>query len=232
MIPLRDLNPTRTVPVLTYTIIALNVLVFGYELAIGDALEELVQRFGVVPLYLSSGHPGSFITPLTSMFLHGGFLHIIANMWSLYIFGDNVEDALGKLRFLLFYVVCGFAAAAAQVFIDPGSTTPMVGASGAIAGVLAAYMKLFPRARVVVLLWFFIFVSTPTMPAWFFIFIWFGLQLLSGVGALHSGQVASGGVAVFAHIGGFLAGLWLVAGMARRRNPTRGFRGPREYHGQ
>jgi membrane associated rhomboid family serine protease len=226
VIPLRDLNPTRSRPVLTHLIIAVNVAVFGYQLWLGDDGETFIRRFGLVPAYLTAGHAGSAITPLTSMFMHGGFLHIIANMWSLWIFGDNVEDALGKWRFLLFYFACGIGAAAAQLAIGPSSMVPMVGASGAIAGVLAAYLRLFPSARVVVLLWFIIFVSTPTVPAWVFILIWFGFQVLSGLDVLHYGQHAAGGVAVFAHIGGFLAGLLLIRGAVRGRNPTRGFRPP------
>ena len=227
MIPLRDINPTRSTPVLTYLIIAANVVVFAYQLSLGHVGEErFVRQYGLIPAFISAGHVGSFITPLTSMFMHGGFLHIIMNMWSLYIFGDNVEDALGKLRFVVFYLLCGFAAAAAQVLIDPSSTLPMVGASGAIAGVLAAYMRLFPRARIVVLLWFFFFVSTPTVPAWIFILIWFAFQLLAGLDVLHAGAEASGGVAVFAHIGGFLAGMLLVLRVSTRRNATRGFRSP------
>ncbi len=230
MIPLRDLNPTRSTPVLTYLIIAANVAVFAYQQSLGHVgAERFIRQYGLVPAFLSAGHVGSMITPLTSMFMHGGYLHIIANMWSLYIFGDNIEDALGKLKFVFFYLACGFAAAAAQVLIDPGSHVPMVGASGAIAGVLAAYMRLFPRARIVVLLWFFIFVSTPTVPAWIFILIWFGFQLLSGLDVLSGGAEAGGGVAVFAHIGGFLAGMLLVARATRRRNVTRGFRTPGRY---
>jgi membrane associated rhomboid family serine protease len=230
VIPLRDLNPTRSFPALTYLLIAANTLVFLHQVSLGDAAGELfVRRYGMVPAYLAvTHHPGSLITPFTSMFMHGGWLHLIGNMWSLYIFGDNVEDVLGKVRFALFYVLCGLGAALAQILIDPSSTMPMVGASGAIAGVLGAYFKLFPRARVVTLIPVFIFFVTRELPAWFFIILWFALNVLSGVGSLADG--AQGGIAFFAHIGGFIAGFWLIMLMRKQYNPTRGFapRGP--YH--
>jgi membrane associated rhomboid family serine protease len=229
IIPLRDLNRPRSTPVVTYLLIAANLVVFGYQLTLGQVgLELFVRQHGLVPAYLMTGHPGSIGTLFSSMFIHGGVAHVALNMWSLWIFGDNVEDAFGKLRFVLFYVLCGLGAAAAQVLIEPGSGVPMVGASGAIAGVMAAYLKLFPRARIVMALWV-LLVFTFTLPAWFFIVMWFGLQLLLGLNVLHEGATASGGVAVFAHIGGFLAGLWLSQGTARRRNATAGFRVPSRH---
>ncbi|HEY2734896.1 MAG TPA: rhomboid family intramembrane serine protease [Polyangiales bacterium] len=231
MIPLRDSNPTRTTPVLTYLIIALNVAVFLYQRSLDPESERLfVEQFGLIPTFLAHDPQlGSFITPLTSMFIHGSWLHIIFNMWSLYIFGDNVEDALGKGRFLLFYLVSGCAAAAGQVLVDPSSTLPMIGASGAIAGVLAAYMRLFPNARVLTLIPLIVFFFVREIPAVFFIVFWFGLQVLSGISALHMPATESGGVAVFAHIGGFLAGLLLIRSFVPSRNTTGGFRRPQPF---
>ncbi len=231
MIPLRDRNPTHSTPVLTYLLIAVNTAVFVYQASLSQpGMQLFVQRYGLVPAMISGHqHVGSFITPFTSMFIHGSWLHLIANMWSLYIFGDNIEDALGKPRFLLFYLLCGVAAAAAQVGIDPHSPLPMVGASGAIAGVLAAYMRLFPRARIVTLIPIFIFFTVRELPAAFFIVIWFALQLFLGLGSLQLGAAGGGGVAFFAHIGGFVAGLWLITWLRSGRNPTRGFRQPERY---
>lgn len=228
MIPLRDQNPTRSWPWLTYLVIALNVGVYAYQLGLSDAAQAMfVERFGVMPYALAvMHHPGSWITPLTSMFMHGGFLHLAFNMWSLHIFGDNIEDALGRSRYVLFYVACGVAAAAAQVLVDPDSTVPMVGASGAISGVLGGYLRLFPRARVVTLIPIFIFMLVRELPATVFIAIWFLIQLVGGVEALASLGEQTGGIAFFAHIGGFLAGLFLVGALGPTRNQTGGFRRP------
>ena len=226
MIPLRDKNPTRSTPFVTYLFIAINVAVFVFQANLSLTAERaFISRFGFVPLMLDHQH---YVTAFTSMFLHGDIWHLLFNMWSLFIFGDNVEDALGKPRYVLFYVLSGVFAAVAQYFIDPLSGVPMVGASGAIAGVLAAYLKLFPRARVLTLIPLLFFFFLRELPASFFIGFWFVLQLLSGVGLL--GGAISGGVAVFAHIGGFLAGLWLVRGLSPKRNTTGGFRRPLQSH--
>jgi membrane associated rhomboid family serine protease len=223
VIPLRDLNPTRTTPLLTYLIIAVNALVFFHQATLGPYAEKLfVLHYGLVPALLSEHH---FITPLTSMFMHGGVLHLLLNMWSLYIFGDNVEDAIGRPRFLMFYLGSGLAAAAAQYWVGPTSTIPMIGASGAIAGVMAAYLRLFPRARVVTLIPLFVFFFTREIPAVVFIVFWFVVQLISGVGSLGV-DAGQGGVAFFAHIGGFLAGLLLIGSLLPARNATGGFRRP------
>ncbi len=217
MIPLRDLNPTRRRPFVTYTIIAVNVAVWLYQFWLNDltvggatpAFEHFVRRWGVIPYYLTAEpHLGSLVTPLTSMFMHGGWLHLIGNMWFLHVFGDNIEDELGHARYLLFYLVSGLGAVALQVAIEPSSTIPMVGASGAIAGVLGGYMMLHPRARVITLVPIFIFIQFVELPAFLFLFVWFGLQLLYGMTSLGAEQV--GGVAFFAHVGGFLVGLVLV----------------------
>jgi len=230
VIPLRDLNPVSTRPVVTYAIIAINVVVWLLEVFVwlgqGDgAMQALIYRYGVVPWYLvHDPHVGSWITPISSMFMHGGWMHVIGNMWFLWIFGDNVEDALGKARFVAFYVLCGLAAVAAQVAIDPSSQIPMVGASGAIAGVLAAYVTLYPRARILTLVPIFIFIQFMELPAFLFIFVWFGFQLLSGYVSLGTVGQEMGGTAFFAHIGGFVAGLALVRIMRKRdggRSPHR-----------
>jgi membrane associated rhomboid family serine protease len=232
VIPLRDSNPTRTTPLLTYAIIAANTLVFLYQSTLDADGEKLfIEQYGLIPSLLAHEPSfGSFITPFTSMFIHGGFLHLLFNMWSLFIFGDNVEDSLGKGRFLLFYVLCGMTAAAAQVLIDPTNTLPMVGASGAIAGVLAAYLRLFPHARILTLIPLFIFFFTREIPAVVFIVLWFALQVLTGIGSLGvAGGQMTGGVAVFAHIGGFLGGLILIRTMLPPRNATGGFRPPQQF---
>ena len=222
MIPLRDINPTRTRPVVTWTLIAVNVAVWLYEWWLAGldsslaspAFETFVLRWGVVPYYLTQAPSlGSWITPLTSMFMHGGWMHLIGNMWFLHVFGDNIEDELGKGRYLTFYLLAGLGAVAAQVAMDPDSQIPMVGASGAIAGVLGGYMMLHPRAGVIT----FLFLFVVELPAWIFLFVWFGFQLLQGFTSLGL-DGAAGSVAFFAHIGGFVVGFVLVR-LFRRRPP-------------
>ena len=231
MIPLRDHNRPRTPPLLTYALIAANVAVFMYQLQLGltsKAGEAFVFQYGVVPYLLTQDlHLASLSTPFTSLFMHGSLMHIASNMWFLHVFGDNVEDALGRARFALLYVATGLLAVVAQVLVDPESRIPMIGASGAIAGVLGAYLRLFPSARIVTLIPILFFFIVRDLPAVFFNVIWFGFQLLSGLGSLgmNSGE---GGVAFFAHIGGFLAGLWLLGVLGVRRNRTAGFRVSRE----
>ena len=224
MIPLRDINPTRRVPFVTYAIIALNIAVFVYQyIVLTPTLNELlVRRHGVMPYYLLSGYGPALSTPLTSMFMHGGLGHLMSNMWFLHVFGDNVEDALGRLRYFLFYLLTGVAAVIAHVLVDPSSKLPLVGASGAISGVLGAYVLLFPRARVVTFVPIFFFFE---LPAFFFILIWFGMQVLSSFGSLSA--TATAGIAFMAHVGGFVAGVGftLVAGKSVRK-PV-GYLGPR-----
>lgn len=218
MIPIRDLNHTRRTPVVTWTLIAVNVLIFVSSLTLGTAeAEALVMRFGVIPDVIVNGNwaspradggaLGSWVTPVTSMFLHGGLLHLGSNMLFLHVFGDNVEDVLGRGRFVLFYLLCGLGAVGGQIFIDPSSMVPMIGASGAISGVLAGYVTLFPHARVVTLVPIFIFIHFMELPAAVFIVLWFVLQLVQGYLSLGMIAEGGGGVAWFAHIGGFLAGL-------------------------
>ena len=228
MIPLYDDVPTRRFPTVTVLLIVVNVVVFLYEMLLqfagGDQLlNQFIFDYGLVPARLARFGltPPVLWTFFTSMFLHGGWLHIIGNMLFLWVFGNNVEDIMGHFWFLIFYLVCGFAASFAQVFISWGSPVPGIGASGAIAGVLAAYLIFFPRAKVETLIFLGIIGFIRAVPAVIVLGFWFILQLLSGVTTLGAAQ-ASGGVAYFAHIGGFLAGLvlalpWLGRARASRR---------------
>ena len=223
MIPLRDINPTRRAPLATYAIIALNLGLFVYQyIVLTPTLNELaVRRHGVVPYYLLSGYGPALSTPITSLFLHGGLAHLLSNMWFLHVFGDNVEDALGRIRFVRVYLFTGVVAVLAHVVIQPDSRLPLVGASGAISGVLGAYVLLFPRARVVTFFFLFFF----ELPAFFFILLWFALQVFSGCGSLSSTETS--GIAFFAHVGGFLAGVAFMLVLGKPRQPPLGYLGPR-----
>jgi membrane associated rhomboid family serine protease len=222
MIPIRDRLPTRRVPVVNYLLILANVIAFVWErgeIALGYAPRQLLGDFGLVPGRLLDHPGGEAWTVLSSMFLHdpSSFLHIGGNMLFLWIFGDNVEDALGRGRYLAFYLLAGVSAAGAQILIDPGSLVPMVGASGAIAGVLAAYGSLYPRSPITVLnpiplLWLFMGLFIE-LPAWLIILEFFVVNVWYGFDAV--GRGASTGVAFFAHVGGFVAGLFLVRAFAR-----------------
>ena len=216
MIPLRDDNPTRTFAFVTVALIALNALVFWHELNLPNTgqAEAFFANFSLTPASLTHApSPATYATIFTSMFMHGGWLHLIGNMWFLWIFGNNIEDSVGHFKFLVFYLLCGIAAAAAQVAIAPDSTVPMIGASGAVSGVLGAYLLLFPRARVLVLFPIFIFWRVFQVPAVLMLIFWFGMQLLSGWATLGSKE---GGVAFWAHVGGFVAGLVLILPFKRR----------------
>jgi membrane associated rhomboid family serine protease len=203
MFPIGDDNTSRrTQPVVTYTLIALNVLFFMVELSAGDAF---IQRWAFVPSRFLANPGGDFLTIFTSMFMHAGWLHIGGNMLYLGIFGDNVEDRFGHLRYLVFYLLCGIAATFAQMAFSLGSSIPNLGASGAIAGVLGAYLLLFPQRRVTVMLGS----GVTQMPALIVIGLWFVLQLFSGIGSIAS-SADTGGVAYMAHIGGFIAGVVLA----------------------
>jgi membrane associated rhomboid family serine protease len=206
MIPLRDTIPSARWPIINLTLIALNGLCFMYELDAGN-LHQFIQVFGLVPARLHSGSAAAMATLFTSMFLHGSWLHLLGNMLFLYIFGDNVEDRLGHLRYLCFYLLCGAAAGVAQAYAVPSSTLPMVGASGAIAGVTGAYFLFFPRARVVTLVPIFFFFQIIEIPAVVFLFLWFVMQLLYGMATMSAAGQAVGGVAWWAHIGGFIFGM-------------------------
>jgi membrane associated rhomboid family serine protease len=224
MIPLRDTVPSNTFPVVNYLLIGLNGAVFFFELSLGRHLDTFILHHGLVParftdlLHSEGPHLSAFVPVFTSMFLHGGWLHLLGNMLFLYIFGDNVEDRFGHFRYLVFYLVAGVAAAATQVYFNPASEIPMVGASGAIAGVLGAYVFLFPAARVVTLLPIFFFFQIVELPAYLFLGIWFGLQIISGLLSLGIGGDA-GGVAWWAHVGGFAAGAVLFP-FLRRPSPA------------
>jgi membrane associated rhomboid family serine protease len=210
MIPLRDVIPSRTTPGVTITLIVINVLVFLFQLSLTDRGQDaFIAAFGLVPAYFS------FLTVFTSMFVHGGIAHIAGNMLFLWIFGDNVEDRLGHGRFLFFYLLCGFVAAFAQTALNADSVVPMVGASGAIAGVMGAYLVLYPHSRVLMLFPFPVFLFE--LPAIVFLGMWFFVQFLNGIGQLPVFQQdqISGGVAFWAHVMGFVAGLVLVVFMKR-----------------
>ena len=218
MIPISDDPPVRrTFPIVTLTLIAVNIVVFLYELSLGSGIETLFRSAGVTPLEFAvrtdvppAAPLGIFYTTLlTSMFLHGGFLHIASNMLFLWIFGDNVEDRLGHLKFIGFYLLCGLGASAAHIYLNWNSTVPSVGASGAIAGVLAGYMLLFPSATIRTLLFLGPFITMTRVPAIIMIGFWFVTQLVSGLAALGPSAQTTG-VAFWAHVGGFVVGLPLV----------------------
>jgi len=222
MIPLRDDNPSSARPFVTYAIIVVCVLVFLWQFSLGaSGGQQAVYAFGFIPAVLFGIEqlPPQLqlvpptVTILTSMFMHGGWMHLIGNMLYLWIFGDNVEESMGHGRFVVFYVLCGVAAALAQAIPEPSSTIPMVGASGAISGVLGAYLLLHPHARVLVVIPFGFILHTVRLPARIVLVLWFGLQLLSNLMA----QPGQGGVAFRAHIGGFIAGMLLI-GVFKRRN--------------
>lgn len=206
-VPLRDVNPTRRLPYVTYLLIALNLALFAYQYLALSPLDgdHLSQRHGVIPLYLFSGYGPALSTLVTSIFLHGGLFHLLSNMWFLHIFGDNVEDAMGHLPFAMFYLCTGVVAALTHALSDPGSHIPLIGASGAISGVLGAYLLMFPRARVLSL-WLIFLIE---LPAILFILAYFASNVYAGFASLGSARGA--GVAFFAHVGGGLAGvLWLM----------------------
>lgn len=205
MFPLKDENPTRRRPVLTYTLIVVNVAIFVGTLVMG-AFNQINQEFGMKPKEILTGQ--NLHTLFTSMFLHGGVLHILFNMWYLWIFGDNIEDVLGRGKFILFYLGAGLAASFVHAFSDPGSMIPTIGASGAIAGVLGAYALLYPWARVHTAVIFFYIIHLVMVPAVVMIGFWFVLQVISASVLWAAGATA--GVAYWAHIGGFLAGMLLI----------------------
>ncbi len=229
MIPLRDINPTQRFSLITALLIAVNSIVFVLELVQGAKGEAFIANFALVPARLfstgsvSTGLP-VWTTVITSMFLHGGIVHVAGNMLYLWIFGNNIEDAMGRARFLVFYLLCGAFAAYAHAMANAGSTVPMIGASGAVSGVLGAYLLLYPRARVVTLMIFGFYVRTVEVPAMFVLGFWFVLQFLNALVSSGSGL----GVAWYAHIGGFIAGIFLI-GLFKRRDVPFGGRKRDEY---
>ncbi len=215
MFPIRDHNPSERTAFVTWALIVTNVVIFllYYPALSGNdaALEAFYRNWGLVPEQVLSGGP---LQPIvTSMFLHGGWMHLIGNMLFLYIFGDNLEDLMGHVGFAVFYLLGGLAAAGGQILSDPSSTLPMVGASGAIAGVMGGYLLMFPRARIDVLVILVVIVKVFTIPAWLMLGLWFGLQLVNGL----SMDLVGGGVAYWAHAGGFVAGLILTLPIWLRR---------------
>ncbi len=211
MFPLRDTQPSYSTPVVTVCIIILNILIFLFQVSLGDwGNTQLVAEYGLIP---ARWH---FSNIITSMFMHGGWMHVLGNMWFLWIFGDNIEDIMGHAKYLAFYILCGVAAALAHVFFNPGSNIPTVGASGAIAGVMGAYIVKFPRSRIITLVFIFFFITTFEIPAVVMLAYWFIIQLFSGVGSIAYSHVSEQGVAWFAHVGGFLAGILLVHLMGTR----------------
>jgi membrane associated rhomboid family serine protease len=216
LIPIKDLNPSKKAPVVTTLLILFCFLVFFYELYLPPgARERFIQMFAVIPFEIARGvdiPPPDPLTPygntVSYQYLHGGFMHILGNMLFLWVFGDNVEERFGHLRYFLFYTVCGVAAALTQVFVTPNSTLPLIGASGAISGVLGAYAVLFPRAGIVTLVFIFFFVDVIVVPALVWIAVWFLLQFVSAMVSVD--HLSLGGVAWFAHIGGFLTGIFLT----------------------
>ncbi len=215
MIPLRDVIPSRTRPVVTITLIVVNVLVYLFQVSLSERAQEMfVYAFGLIPAQFS------LVTMFTAMFVHAGIAHLVGNMLFLWIFGDNVEDRMGHVRFVFFYATCGVAAALAQVAINPGATVPMVGASGAVAGVMGAYLVLYPHSRVLMLFPFPVFLFE--LPAIVFLGFWFLMQFLNGVDQLPVFQrnEISGGVAFWAHVMGFVAGLVLVMFLKRPERTT------------
>jgi membrane associated rhomboid family serine protease len=215
MIPIRDRNPSGTFPYITIGIIVINVFIFLYELSLGLDLGVFLHRYGVVPVKVTHYYQASdltfldtFFPFLSSTFLHGGFIHLIGNMWFLWIFGDNIEDKLGHVKYLLFYILCGVIASSIHVYFNSQSEIPCIGASGAIAAVLGAYMVTFPRARVITVVPIFFFLQIIELPAVVVLGFWICIQFFSGAVSL-TASTSGGGVAWWAHIGGFVSGIML-----------------------
>ncbi len=225
MIPLRDNVPSRSVPLMNWVLIAINVVVFIHQTELKPlALDKFISAYGLIPAHLSLAHPGSWMQLVTAMFLHGGWFHLISNMWVLFIFGDNIEDRMGHTGYLVFYMLGGIFANLLQALILPKSLIPSIGASGAIAAVLGGYFLLYPRARVVTLIPIFIFPWIIELSAFIFLGFWFVSQLYSGFLSLSMpGGASVGGVAWWAHVGGFTFGMATVYLFARRPKPGADF---------
>lgn len=223
MIPLRDTIPSRSFPYVTILLIIANGLIFFFEMSLGENLRDFILLFGLIPdqyfsLASSDGFHflSRFLPFLTSIFLHGGLFHVLWNLWFLWIFGDNVEDRFGHFRFFTFYLFCGVVAGLAHVYMNPTSTVPTLGASGAIAGVMGAYIILYPKARVLTIIPIFFIFPILHIPAFVFLGIWFLMQFLSGAVAIGADSSISG-VAWWAHVGGFIAGVVTIFFVGRRR---------------
>jgi membrane associated rhomboid family serine protease len=224
MIPIRDANPAEGTPLVNYAIITACTLTFLYEILLGRQLHQFLLEYGLVPLRYSNPAVSSHFTTteqllpfVTSMFLHGGWLHLIGNMWILYIFGDNIESTLGHGKYLLFYLLCGVSAGVIHLVTNLNSHLPTVGASGAIAGVMGAYFVLYPRARILSIVPIFFFATFMEIPAYVFLGLWFLLQFFSGAIGFLGGGGQVGGIAWWAHIGGFLAGIFFLRFFTGRR---------------
>ncbi len=205
MIPLKSTERVYSTPVVVIALIIVNMVIFLFEASLSpDTLNTFIVRHGSVPDHFR------YTNIITSMFLHGGWLHVIGNMWFLWIYGRNVEDLIGSSKFLIFYLVCGIIAGLVHVMFNPYSRVPTVGASGAIAGVMGGYLIKFPRARIVTLVPIFIFFTTLEIPAALLLLYWFAIQFFSGFGTIGYSQISQGGIAWFAHIGGFVAGMLLI----------------------
>lgn len=220
MFPLRDSQPSGSIAFITYLIIAINVLVFLFEVSLGDhGLSVFLRNFGLVPeVFIQQFGPYEIFTLFSCMFLHGGWMHLISNMWALFIFGDNIEDKLGHFGYLVFYLACGVCAGLTQVFMSQGSVIPTVGASGAIAGVLGGYIICYPTARVLTAIPIFFIIRLIEVPAAVYLGFWFLSQFFTGFASIAKETGEEGGVAWWAHVGGFVAGVVLVKvfGMVRR----------------
>lgn len=217
MFPLKDNIPTKSFAYVNIGLIVLNIIFFLYELSYGHEVDRIISVLGFIPARFLYGQSENWLDPLrfvpifSSMFLHANLIHLVSNMWFLWIFGDNVEDCMGHGRYLLFYLLCGLASVGAQAISNPHSTIPMIGASGAISGVLGAYFLTYPRARILTLLPIIIFFYLIELPAYFFLGFWFILQFIEGsLYSLNAQQMAGGGVAFWAHVGGFIAGVFLL----------------------
>lgn len=231
MFPFKDNIPTERFPVITVAFIVINILVYLFQLTLGDGqLRQFFGEYGMTPCLVTGADCAisdfgsvattslpAFVTLFTSMFVHAGPLHLGGNMLYLWIFGNNVEDSMGRFRFIVFYLICGLIASGAQIAIEPASSIPNVGASGAIAGVLGAYLLLYPRARVTTLVFLLFFITFIELPAIVVLILWFVFQLFSGTASLYSETAGGGGVAYFAHIGGFVAGFLLIRLFTRKK---------------
>lgn len=210
MFPIADDNPSKNRPVVTHTLIAINIIVFLYEIVLvaQGTILDFIAGHALTPAVVVQG--AALHTLITSMFLHGGLAHVFGNMLYLYIFGDNIEDIMGRKRFILFYLLCGFLASVSQLVLNTESTVPNIGASGAVSGVLGAYLVIFPKARIHCILIFGFFIRWATLPATFVLGFWFVIQFFSGLASLPQVTQDIAGIAYFAHIGGFVAGMALI----------------------
>lgn len=217
MIPIRDHNPSGKLPFVTYSLIAVNIIVFFFTFTLPNGeLRSFINNYAVVPNLITQGQ--NLYTLLTSLFLHGGLAHLFGNMLFLHIFGDNLEDRLGHFKYLLFYLITGLGASGLQILINTGSTIPSLGASGAIAGVMGGYLVLYPRREIEILIPFGFVLRTATVPAYFMLFYWFIFELISGFGSLAYMNQSSGGIAYFAHVGGFATGWLLIKLLSKNKD--------------